>query len=58
VPQRSEADCVGTCYPLAGGFFTEGMQVGNLPLGPAYLLEVPGLESLGFFPIGQCPVRV
>jgi hypothetical protein len=49
--QRLRATHAGSLHPLAdrGGADTEGL--GNLPLRPALLFEVPGLQAACFFPI-------
>ena len=41
----------GTGHPLADRPFADTQGFGDLALRPALLLEVPGLEPSGFFPI-------
>jgi hypothetical protein len=40
-----------TLHPLADGGFADTEGFGNLPLEPAFLLELPGLETSGFLPV-------
>jgi hypothetical protein len=57
VPQGRGTGFAGTSHPLADGPFADAERFGNLLLGPALLLEVPGLEPSSFFPVGRCTVH-
>ncbi len=47
----------GACHPLTDSAFADAERFGDLALGPALLLETPGLEPSGFFPVGRCRVH-
>jgi hypothetical protein len=51
VPEGFRSLLAGTRHPWADSPFADGQGGGGLPLGPALLQEVPGLESSGFLPI-------
>jgi hypothetical protein len=53
VTERLGAGFAGPFHPLADGVLADPQRLGNLALRPALLLEVPSLESSGFFPIGR-----
>jgi hypothetical protein len=60
--RRTVAQSIGTLlagalHPLTDGAFADAERFGNLALGPALLLETPGLEPSGFFPVGRCRVH-
>jgi hypothetical protein len=55
--KRFRASVAGACHPLTDGAFTDAEGLGNLPLGPALLFEVPGLEPSGFSPVVGCRVH-
>jgi hypothetical protein len=55
--ERPGPGFAGTGHPLADGALADAERFGNLTLGPALLLEVPGLEPSGFFPVGKCSVH-
>jgi hypothetical protein len=57
VSQSIGAFLVGALHPLTDGAFTDAERFGDLALGPALLLEMPGLEPSGFFPVGRCRVH-
>jgi hypothetical protein len=40
-------------HPLADSRFADTQRLGDLALGPALWLELPGLEPSHFFPIGR-----
>jgi hypothetical protein len=44
-------------HPLADGPLADAQRVGDLTLGPALLLEMPGLETACFFPMVGCRVH-
>jgi hypothetical protein len=48
--EGSWAPLTRTRHPLADGGFADPEGFGNLPLRPAFLLELPGLEPSGFLP--------
>jgi hypothetical protein len=50
-PESLGPDVAGPCHPLTDRALADPQRLGNLALGPALLLEVPGLESSGFFPV-------
>jgi hypothetical protein len=50
-PQGLWSPVAGACHPLADGTPADAYRIGDLTLGPALLLEAPGLESSGFLPI-------
>jgi hypothetical protein len=43
----------GTGHPLAHGPFADPERLGHATLGPAFLLEMPGLDPSGFLPVGR-----
>jgi hypothetical protein len=45
------ASLAGTSHPLADSRFAHSHRFRNLALGPPLVLEVPGLQTSGFFPI-------
>jgi hypothetical protein len=49
--QGLRAALASACHPLADGPFADTQGRGDLALRPALLLEVPGLEPSGFFPV-------
>ena len=53
--KRLRASVAGAFHPLADGAFADTEGLGDLALGPTLLLEVPGLEPSGFFPIVGLP---
>jgi hypothetical protein len=55
--QRPGTSCAGPGPPVAHGALADAERCGTLPLGPALLLEVPGMEPSGFFPDGKCSVH-
>ena len=42
---------IHTLHPLADGGLDDARRLGNLPLRPAFLLEVPGLQTSSFFSV-------
>jgi hypothetical protein len=55
---RTAAQSVGTLlagalHPLADGACADAKCLSNLALRPPLLLEVPGLQPSGFFPVGR-----
>jgi hypothetical protein len=57
MPQYVGAGCAGTRPPWADGAFADAERLGHLALGPALLLEAPGLQPSSFFPVGRYPVH-
>jgi hypothetical protein len=57
VPQRLRAALSGACHPLADGSLADAERLGDLAPGPPLLLEVPGLQPPGFFPVVGCRVH-
>jgi hypothetical protein len=57
VAQGIGAFLAGALHPLTDGAFADAERFGDLVLGPTLLLEAPGLESSGFFPVGRCRVH-
>jgi hypothetical protein len=57
VTERLGAALPGTRHPLADGAFADAKRLGNLALRPPLLLEAPGLQSPGFFPVVRCLVH-
>jgi hypothetical protein len=57
VAQGLGASLAGTRHPLTDSAFADTERFGDLALGPALLLEAPGLEPSGFFPVGRCRVH-
>lgn len=55
--QRPGAGFAAPLHPLADGALADAESFGNLTLGPALLLEVPGLEPSGVFPVGKGSVQ-
>ncbi len=51
MPKRLGTPLAGPRHPLTDGPLADPQRLGNLALGPALLLEVPGLEPPGFFPV-------
>jgi hypothetical protein len=51
VAQRLRTSRAGTCHPLADRPFADAQGFGDLALGPAPLLELPGLAAAAFFPV-------
>jgi hypothetical protein len=51
------APLAGALHPLTDGAFADAEGFGDLALGPALLLEAPGLEPSGFFPVGRYRVH-
>jgi hypothetical protein len=47
----------GAFHPLADRPFADAQGLGDLALRPAVLLELPGLETSGLFPVGGCAVH-
>jgi hypothetical protein len=47
----------GARHPLTDRACADAERCGDLALGPAPLLEPPGLEPSGFFPDGRCRVH-
>ncbi len=56
-PERPGTDVAGAFHPLTDRTRADPQRLGHLALGPALLLEVPGLEPSGFFPVGRCRVH-
>jgi hypothetical protein len=56
-PERLGTNVAGPCHPLTDRARADPQRLGNLALRPALLLEVPGLESSGFFPGVRCGVH-
>ena len=56
-PERLGTDVAGPCHPLTDRALADPQCRGHLALRPALLLEVPGLESSGFFPGVRCGVH-
>jgi hypothetical protein len=50
-PERLGTGGAGPCHPLTDGSLADPQGLGNLALAPALLLEMPGLEPSGFFPV-------
>jgi len=57
VAQGLWSPLVGAFHPLADGPFADAQRQGDLALWPAFLLEVPGLETSSFSPVGVCAVH-
>jgi hypothetical protein len=55
--ERLRSPLPGTRHPLTDGPLADAQGLGNLVLGPALLLEVPGLQASGFFPVVGCRVH-
>jgi hypothetical protein len=55
--ERLRSPLPGTRHPLTDGPLADAQGLGNLVLGPAPLLEVPGLQASGFFPVVWCRVH-
>jgi hypothetical protein len=53
VAQGVGALLAGALHPLTDGAFTDAERFSDLALGPAPLLETPGLAPSGFFPVGR-----
>jgi hypothetical protein len=51
VPEGFRSLLAGTRHPLADSPLADAEGCGDLPLGPALLQKVPGLQSSGFLPI-------
>jgi hypothetical protein len=51
------AALLGMCHPLADGSCADAQRLGNPALRPPLLLEAPGLQSSGFFPVVRCMVH-
>jgi hypothetical protein len=51
------ASLTGTRHPLTDGPLADPHGFGDLALGPACLLEVPGLQTSCFFPSMACRVH-
>ena len=51
MPEGLQTAIAGTCHPLADGSLADAYGFGDLALRPALVLELPGLEPPGFFPI-------
>jgi hypothetical protein len=49
--QGVRSPVAGARHPLADRAFADAQRLGDLALGPALLLELPGLQPSGFFPI-------
>jgi hypothetical protein len=47
----------GARHPLTDGPRADAQGLGNLVLGPALLLELPGLQPSGLFPVVRCWVH-
>jgi hypothetical protein len=47
----------GALHPLTDGPLAHPHRFGDVALGPACLLEVPGLQTSGFFPSIMCRVH-
>ena len=56
-PQGFGAALSGACHPPADGPFADAQGGGDLALGPALVLELPGLATSGFLPIVGCGVH-
>jgi hypothetical protein len=56
-PIRVMALLVGALHPLPDGACADVERFGGLALGPALLLETPGLEPSGFCPVERCRVQ-
>jgi hypothetical protein len=59
---KTMPECLGTTHPgsfhpLADGSFADTQCLGDSALRPAPLLELPGLQPPGFFPILGCRVH-
>lgn len=52
VPEGLRALFPGAPHPLTDGPFADAERLRNLALGPPVLLEAPGLQPPGFFPVG------
>jgi hypothetical protein len=52
--ERPRASLAGPSHPLADGRCADPQRLRDLALGPPLLLEVPGLQALGFFPVLRC----
>jgi hypothetical protein len=53
-PERLGTGGAGPCHPLTDSSLADPQGLGNLALAPALLLELPGLEPSGFFPVVRC----
>jgi hypothetical protein len=53
VAEGLQPSCPGALHPLADGGFAAPQRFGDLALGPAFVLELPGLEPSGFLPAGR-----
>ena len=51
VSEGVRAPLAGAFHPLTDRPCTDAQRLGNLPLGPPLLLEVPGMQPSGFLPI-------
>jgi hypothetical protein len=51
MPKRLRAALAGAFQPLVDGRFADPHCLGELALGPAFVLELPGLQATNFFPI-------
>jgi hypothetical protein len=52
VAEGFQPSCPGTLHPLADSGCADPQRFGDLALGPALLLEVPGLQPSSFLPVG------
>jgi hypothetical protein len=51
MPQGFWSPVPGALHPLADGPFADAQGLGDLALGPAFLLEEPGVQTACFFPV-------
>ena len=56
-PESSGAGIAGPCHPLTDGALADAQGLSNPALGPALLLEVPGLQAPSFLPGMRCRVH-
>jgi hypothetical protein len=56
VPEGIGAPVESAGHPSPDSPFADAQRLGDLALRPALLLEMPGLESLGFFPVVMIPL--
>jgi hypothetical protein len=57
MPQGRWSPVPGALHPLADRSFADAQGLGDLALGPAFLLEEPGLQTACFFPVVGCRVH-
>ena len=55
--QRLRAAHAGSLQPLADGSYADAERFGDVPLPPAFLQELPGLQAACFFPVVRCWVH-